>query len=616
MNRPEVWWQADKGRVHEKLLNHVHEVEQRHAEHFDRFAMLESMYDPNGPAAAQADPRWRKDLSRITENVIATNVDTVCSAISTTDVRARFMTDGADWGTQMRALDLGQYSEEIAKLVGLGDAARQAFFGGAKKGTGVIKNYADENDQLHSEAVPIDNIVVDDVECQNGASPRQLHYRQIAFDRDVLLQQFPDHADDINKAKNGSRQWARWTATDAGRDTRNDVLVIESWYLPLGNPDDEDTYVAGRHVICIDGADLLDEEWHKPTFPFSVFRWSEREGSFYGIGLGERIIGHQRTLNKRNWQRDRQLDQVAVPTTYVRPADINARIQTTQAGNFIPIKGDWPVTIVPQAVGNEMLADRHDTKASAYEETGVARMSATGTKPPGIDSGAGLRELRDQNTQRFSKQEKAFEKLWLDSIEQLIGVCKDLGKEAPTMSRQSRFGARRIKWGDVRMKDVRVQIVAASMLNRTPAGRTQMVLEFTQAGIFSLDDAKRLMRHPDLEQALSLHTAALEAIEEDLEMIERGNYVIPEPFINLKMAVWRAQNRYLVDRGRGAPEEILEGIRTYIVQAAHLLNQSAANSNALAGGAPGGMLPPGATPQQVPAAGPPMLPAGALPAAM
>jgi len=617
VSRAKPWWQAEEGRVHEVLLDYVHAVEQRQIAHFDRFIMLESMYDPNGPAAEQADPRWRRDLHRITENVIASTVDTVRSAIAPTEVRSRFMTDGANWSTQRRARDLELYAEEIGKLSGRGAACRAAFFSCAKKGTGLNKVYADQDGQPRVESVMVDNIIVDDAECQNGAPPRQLHYRQVDSDRDALIQQFPDKEAEIDRAQSTGgwrRRWARWTVPTSG--SRNDVFVVESWRLPMGVPDTKG-YRPGRHVIAIEGCDLLDEEWHKPYFPFAVIRWAEREGSWYGISLAERIVGHQRTLNKRNWQRDRQLDQIALPTTYIRPVDVNARVQTTQVGNFVVIKGDMPKTEVPVAVGSEILQDRHDAKMSAFEETGVSRMAATAMKPAGIESGVALREYRDQTTQRFAPQEKAYEQLWLDTTMLELDVCRDLGKDAPMMSRRSRYQTRRIKWGDVEMNDIRVQIQAASTLNRTPAGRVQTVLEFAQAGVISMDEARRLLGHPDLEQAMSLYTAALEAIEEDLEMIERGTFVIPEPFINLKMAVWRGQNRYLVDRSAGAPEEVLEGLRTYVVQAAHLLSANAAPAGPPMPGAPAEMpqpgvdAPPAAMPMQVPAAGPPLLSPGA-----
>lgn len=605
-SRTKVWWKAEEGKVHDLLLNHVYAVETRQSAHFDRFARLDSMYDPNGPAAQMASERWQKDLARITENVIASTVDTVRAAISATDVRAEFLTDGADWDTQQRAKDLELYAEEIAKLPTCQVAinCKLGFGAGAKKGTGINKVYADQDGIPRVEPVMVDNIIVDDAETQNGAPPRQMHYRQVDRDRDELAQQFPKFAAKIEAAQGNTswrRRWQRWSMP--GAETRNDVLVIESWYLPMGTYGAEG-YVPGRHVICIEGADLLDEEWHEAGFPFAVFRWSDREASWYGISLAERIEGHQRVLNKRNWQRDRQLDLIAVPTTYVRPADLNARVQTTQAGNFIPIKGEWPVTVVPTAVGGEMLQDRVETKASAFQETGVSQMAAQSTKPAGLESGAALREWRDIGTSRFSLQEEAFERFWLDTILLLIGVCKALGKDAPKMSVRSRFEPRTLKWSSVDMGDVRVQIAAASTLARTPAGRVQLAQELVQANVINLDEFRRMIRHPDLEQALSLYTASLEAIEEDLGLIERGHAIIPEPPINLKMAVWRAQNRYLVDRARGAPEAILEGIYTYFTQAAYMVAQSEAP--------PPAAMPPGTGPDA--AAGGAGLPPGPIPA--
>lgn len=606
--RAKVWWNAEEGKVHEILLEYAHEVERRQTDYFDRFQMLESMYDPNGPAAQLADPKWRRDLGRITENVIASTVDTVRSAISATEVRARFPTDGADWSVQRRSALLEKYAEELSKRLGVGEACRMAFFGGAKKGTGLVKVAADQDGQIHVDPILIDNVIVDDLECQNGGRPRQLHYRQIDYDRDLLIQQFPEKAEEIEKlAPAGSGQRTRFTRwTLPGQKTRNNLFVIESWRLPMGVPD-TDGYVPGRHAICTEGLDLLDEEWHKPRFPIAEFRWAERESSWYGISLSERIVGHQRTLNKRNWQRDRQLDLIAVPTTYVRPADAALRVQTTQIGNVVAIKGDYPHTIVPQAVGAEVLADRHDAKASALEETGVSRMSAYAVKPPGIDSGVGLREHKDQATQRFSQQEKGYEELWLDVVVLILDACRDLDGDAPEMSRQTRYGKRRIPWGDVSMDDVHAMIAASSTLNRTPSGRVQTVLELAQAGVISMDEARRLLQNPDLEQALSLYTAALEAIEEDLEMIRDGHSVIPEPFINLKMAVWRGQASYLIDRGRGAPERVLEAMYTYVIQAADVLSKQETSAAPMAGQP---LAPPGVMPQQVPAAGPPILPPG------
>ncbi|WP_196302973.1 hypothetical protein, partial [Streptococcus pneumoniae] len=82
---------------------------------------------------------------------------------------------------------------------------------------------------------------------------------------------------------------------------------------------------------------------------------------------------------------------------------------------------------------------------------------------------------------------------------------------------------------------VRVMIAAASTLARTPAGRTQTVLELSQAGAITLDETRKLLAHPDLKRTGSLYAATIEAIEFDIESIRDGKPVIPDPFcINLQ----------------------------------------------------------------------------------
>jgi hypothetical protein len=219
-------------------------------------------------------------------------------------------------------------------------------------------------------------------------------------------------------------------------------------------------------------------------------------------------------------------------------------------------------------------------------------MAAHGTKPAGLDSGAALREHRDQTTQRFATQEKAYERFKLDVVILMIGCCKRLGAKAPVINRRTRFGAKKIPWSKVDMGDARVQIAAASNLSRTPAGRTQLVLELAQAGIVSQDSAKRLLRHPDVERELSLYTAAIENIEKCFDEIADGAVVMPDPFMHLELAKWRGQQQYLQWRDDGAPERVLEALRQFVVQAVHMSTPKPPPANEATMGAAGAGAPP------------------------
>jgi hypothetical protein len=549
--RDDQWQKKPKGEAHTLVTEHVQAVERLQFDVFDRFVKLAALYDPNSSASGD------ETLGFITENVVASNVDTVQAAIATAEIRARFMTDGGDWGQQRQARHLEWYAEGLTKLHEVDAKCSVAFGKGpGVRGTGVI--YVDLNaakDDFVVEHVLADDIIADNRELRGGGKLRQIHRRCIV-DRDDLIAEYPKHEQAIERAYTArTGMWAGYRPVG-----ENQIVVLYSWHLG-----------AKRKCVTIDGATLLDEKYEESGFPFARIVWSERDESWYGISLAERLMGHQRVLNRSNWQVDRLVERNAVPTTYVRQVDAKLAVKAVnRAGSIAVCNGDWPVTPTPPAISPEVYKRIADTKSSASEESGVSRMASHGTKPGGLDSGAALREYRDQTTQRFATQEKAYERFKLDVVLLMLGCCKKLGKNAPVIMRRTRFGAKRISWAKVDMGDVKVQIAAAANLSRTPAGRTQLVLELAQAGIVSQDSAKRLLRHPDVERELSLYTAAIENIEKCFEEIADGNTVMPEPFMNLQLAVWRGQQQYLAWRDENAPEAVLEAIRQFVVQAAYM----------------------------------------------
>jgi hypothetical protein len=581
------WQNTDKGEAHTLVTEHVQNVERLQFDTFNRFVQLAALYDPN--CASGTD----ESLGFITENVVASNVDTVQAAIATAEIRARFMTDGGDWGEQRTMRHLEWYAEGLTKLHDVDAKCSVAFGKGpGVRGTGII--YVDLNaakDDIVVEHVLADDMIADNRELRGGGTLRQIHRRRIV-DRDDLIAQYPKRKSEIERAYAArTGMWAGYRPV-----SENQIVVLYSWHLG-----------AKRKTVTIDGATLSDEKYDEDDFPFARMVWSERDESWYGISLAERIMGHQRVLNKSNWQIDRLVERNAVPTTYVRQVDAKLAVKSVnRAGSIAIVNGDWPVTPLPPAISPEVYKRVADVKASASEESGVSRMAAHGTKPGGLDSGAALREYKDQTTQRFATQEKAYEKFKLAVVLLMIGCCKKLGKKAPVIMRRTRFGAKRIPWAKVDMGDTRVSIAAAANLSRTPAGRTQLVLELAQGGIISQDSAKRLLRHPDVEKELSLYTAALENIEKCFDEIADGAIVMPEPFMNLKLAVWRGQQQYLTWRDDGAPEEVLEALRQFVVQATFMANpKPIANDNM--GAAPAVPVDPMADPMaaEMPVGAPP-----------
>lgn len=586
-NQTSRWQKASKGQVHELVFTHVQKLEQEQSDLYDRFVKLEALYDPNGAAASYTD--MRSDMMGVCENTIASNVDTVTAVVAATEVRSRFMTDGASWSEQRRAKGCEYYVEGIGKLTDRTAKCRLAFTGAAKKGTGFVKVYADGFDEVCVDHVIADDIVIDP---RHRAKPREMHQRHVC-DRDELIDEYPKYEQQIRDA-HGRATGGLWAGyRPIGED---ELVMLESWQKPHGTKGHKN-YRPGRHTKTIECATILDEEWHE-CFPIARIAWTERDDAYHGIGGAERIMGTQRALNRRNVQIERQLDQGAFPTTYVRQSDAALAVKATnRIGTIAVYKADKPETVIAPAVSGETYQSRVDLKESANNEFGHSSMATHGMTPAGLETGAAVREFKSFTTQRFATQEKAFEQLCLDVDLLLLGLCKKLAAKnaAPVVLRDTRWGPRKLTWSKVDLGELKVQIAAASTLPRTPAGRQQTALEWAQAGVISMDVFRRLVDHPDLEKEWSLFASAIEAIEEQFEVIADGEIVMPEPFDNLKMAAFRGQQTYLMWRSRGAPERALEGLRQYIVQAIYvdkLKSSGAQNGNM--GAIDGGAGAPGA----------------------
>lgn len=602
----DLWWKAPKNEAHKKTIEFVNRAEDELGDTFTRLFRLEYLYDPNNPDAD------RRQQDRVTENAIASNVDTVHAVIAAVDIRPRYMTDGADWKQQRTARRLEWYSEDLGIRYDVLPKCRKAFKECAKKGNGLVKVHAVFYEP-RVEHVLIENVVVPEDECRDGREPRQMHQWDY-IDADELEARFPDAVAEIRKARETGR---RRRGSYSRHLLSNDIECLWSYRLPVGVKGKKG-YKPGRVTLVINEKTLLDKDLDKPHFPFAAVIWSDRINSYYKISAAERIMGIQRALNKNNWVIEKGNDNTVAPPIYVRPADANIGAKSNRINGYTVYRGDKPETVQHQTVSNETYNRNRSLKEAAQQEFGQTSMATHGAKPAGLDSGIALREFKDQTTQRFAAQEASFEYLLLWSHYLLIEVCKELGAKAPKVTRRTRFGRETMAWKDVDLGDVRVQMKAAANLNRTPAGRTQLVIEFAQAGIISTDQARRLLQHPDIERELSLYTSALEAVEHALDAIADGKVVVPEPYDNHEMIVWRGQREYLQWRDDGAPEEVLEALRQYIVTAAWFVSKKGAvNQNMAPGAAPAdpamGAAPPDA---MAPGAVPPMAdPAAAPPAA-
>ena len=559
------WWEENDKEIHEAVVAYVESLEESQSYIHElniRNARLYSNVDLLGLdwTLTQRDYS-RKSLGRVTENLIQSACDTATSIIAGNRARVTFQTDGAEFSVQRKARLLEKWVEGKFDETDFHREATRAFRDAVIFGTGAVKIY-EHDGEIKCERVLIDEIKVDEMECRSS-DPRQLH--QVKFiDKEVLKSMFPDFEEEI---ENSTKEMNRQNAAPYRTIDTNTAICIESYHLPSGK-DGKD----GKRVICVDGATLLSEEWTKPYFPFLFYRWSEPVCGFYGQGLSEQLTGIQLRINQLNHFIQKAQDLIAVPRVFVDIASKNLKMQiNNEIGAIIPYRGKPPVFHTAQAVSPEIYQYKESLWRRGFEVAGISQLSATSRKPAGLESAVALREYNDIGAQRFQYNAQEYEKLAPKAAKRFIDIAGDIqkrGGECKSVFHAEKL-VEKICFKEAAIDDgtYRIRLEPASILSRTPAGRSQQVVEWAQSGIIDTDEARRLLNHPDLERAADIQNASIEDIEATIEDLLDGKFDPPEPYQNLAMGMRRVQLAYLKARRDGAPEEILENMRRWIESA-------------------------------------------------
>lgn len=566
--QPDFWWQSEEGNAHGDVFKYVQSIAQRQTTVTQRAEIHASLYANRD--LTQGRETYMPRQFAVTENIVASCVDTVASMIARNRARPTFQTDGAEWSTQQRAKKLEKFVVGTYDQLSVYELLQDMFRDAAIYGTGGLKVMADDGEIVVERAIfgPTPEVIVDETTC-NGCEPRELFQRKWV-DREVLKLVYPDHADAIGEGKDG------FDGLPNSHKEANQVAVVMAWRLP-SRPGAGD----GRYVECIENATLRDEPYKHASFPFVFFRWQDPLVGFYGQGLVEQLTGIQLRLNKLNKFIARCQDLIAVPRVFGNfgAKGVAARLDN-EIGAMVNVRDGRPPTFyTPPAVANETYQEREYLVRRAYELSGVSMLSASSKKPGGLESGAALQEYNDIESQRFAIQAQRFEQASVRCAELLVRVAKEAfkGSKKVVPFKAKRF-VESIAWADVDPGEdkYRIDVEAASILSRSPAGRIQSVIQLSQAGLIQdTREARALLGHPDLERSKSIADASFEDIECLIERLLDGQYDPPEPMQDLAAGVQRVQMAYLKARRDGAPEDVLDLMRRWMDAAQALAAKAA-----------------------------------------
>ena len=603
----DVWWLREKDAAHTTLHALVTDLEHEQEDRLSANLLALRLY--GNRKYTLGSNRFRKNREqlrrdyktkgeRIRFNVVQSVVDTITSKIGKNKPRPMFLTKDGDYTQQRKAKNLGDFVEGVFNVGKFYAEATKAFRDSCIFDIGCLKVFRD-NGKIHFEKVYPNEVFIDEDESMFTPPRNMYHIRQVH--KEVLLGEYPDFEKQI-------------TAIDLGEQsdgvTKDAMLrIIEAWHLPSNNKEN------GRHIIALENATLVDEDYDKDYFSILVYRWNDATLGYYGQSLTEQLSGIQYEINKLLIRIQDAFHLLAVPMVFIPYGSkvVPSHIRNV-TGTFVYYDADKPPNVAtPQTVNPEVFQHLDRLYSRAFEIAGISQLSANSQKPSGLDSGIALRTFHDIETERFVTTGQMYESMALDAARIVLDLAREIDEseeEGFKITAKVNSAMQKIKWKEVNIAEDEYLMNAypISLLPSTPAGQLQMVQELINIGVIkNREDILKLLDYPDFQSFASVDKAASDNIDWVIsEILDNNNFNAPEPFQNLELGIQKMQLTYLKSMASNVSEKKLDKMRDWISQAIALLQPPQESQAALpveAMQAPEAGIPnaPQALPQEIPA---------------
>jgi len=367
-------------------------------------------------------------------------------------------------------------------------------------------------------------------------------------------------------------------------------------------------------VICCGDVVLLEEEWKRDSFPFVfLYRQQPNEG-IWGMSLAQELSGLQLAVNKL--LRDIQRAQALVVGHYLidNSTEVNTGSISDRIGGFIRYRGTPPKYEAPPPVSDQNIAYLQQLWQRCFETIGISQQAAQSQKPAGLESGKAMQVYADIQSQRFKPSYEEYQHFFLRLGRQIIATANSMsedGEDGFYVKAAGKTEMQAVRWADVGGLDEEeflLKLYPTNAFSDDPAARLQQIQDMMTAGLLDAKAGRRLLEMPDIKEFENYENASYNLTMKIMgQILKGGEYIGPEPFMDLAEGIKLMQLGYLKGKLDGVPQGRLEGLSTWIAQAQAILIPTPPP------GAPPG--PPGAPPGPT---GPPGAPPGppGMPGAM
>lgn len=588
-NKGVKWWKADNDTdLAQGLLSTMHflktnqQYRQRQMAVFSRLYGNLSIFNVVGTNLNRTSLANNLPVDRPTMNVVQSAIDTLTSQITQNRPRPVFQTDDADYKERNLAKQLNNFMNGEFYQTKAYDIMEQIFRDACVLGTGCIKILEIES-KVALERVLEAELLVDNNDGAYG-NPRQLIQMKL-IDRDVLADMFPKELDKIKAAESATLD----SSADASETVSDQLIVAEGWHLPSGKGAKD-----GRHTIACSAGVIMDEPWTKDSFPFVFFHFNPRILGFWGQSAAEQLMGTQIEINKMLQTAAQSITLSAVPRVWIENSSKVVKAHINNSMGAIGTYSGTPPTFMTGTTGLSADFYQHIQRLIeyAYQQIGVSQLSANGAKPAGLNSGEAQREYNDRQTDRFATLSRRYDNISVELAYQMVDLAKEIAErdgKYETIYLESNKSATTVDLpkASLLQNPFVIQCADASMLPRDPAGRKQEITEMMQSGMITMQEGRRLLNFPDLEQVNKLAIAAEEKVLKILDdIVEDGKFTPADPMMDLQKALELSTQYYNYYTVRELEESKAQMIRDFRQQCLDLVQASQPPAPPIAPGGP------------------------------
>lgn len=613
----EPWWSAPKNEVHSRIAAVCDRLVEQSRQRWEAWQRYETIYQDRYWENAGGAVGKMNLTRRLTINRARVLIETYTSKLLRSRVLPMVVVKDGDSDLTFRARDNNLLLEGAFDDLGVYDQDPLWCTDLANKGTYFAHVYKSDEEPVIERVDPYE-ILLDDTDWQY-ADGRAI-FRQRVFDRDVLVEMFPDHEEKIMSAQGIPDDSP--LVRGRGSNDLDQVLVTFAWHRRSG-PAAKD----GRYSVVLKNVTLEDDdEWDKDRLPFA-WGWRIRpERGMWGHPLMADLATPQETLDRWTRRIDESMRLMVVPRVFVRKgAKVTIAKMDNEIGSILEVEN--PSTdVVPFNVDGISPQAFQYMQTIEQEMQTLARtslLSTQGQVPTGIKSGVALRIMEETDSEGLREPMRYRDKFFVRVAQLLTDVFDELGT-FEVMAR-AKGDSRTLSWHDVKLaKDAyRWAVTPTSFKARSAAARVEQAEDLVAKGLLPPDRVANFVDIPDLENETNLITAQYDAIRKRIDRILKdgdANAAVPSSMLNLNMLRKMVGDAYARAEADGVAEDRLE-LLTQLATEADRLQNPAPPPGAAPAAAPDMPAMPGlpASPNVPPMPGgpmPPPMPGGAMPGGM